>query len=247
MHVLELGDQTAGPLHQRLALVAPAIVRLVHPAQRALAHQFGQPRRGHALVQRRGAGDHRQVDRAPPLDAQPLEQRRRLRRDLVLAVAEVGELGDGGIDAEAPRLDGVAQAPAPEVVPEASQPRQLLLGEALLGLQLVGEHARLEQLALDLRQSLAPGSLEEGQLLLALAVLLLPREFAGELLEAPRRAAPDRPQLEVRQALVAFFRLAQVLLERRELLLDAHRGAFLQLQAVEQALPLVVERVEFLL
>jgi hypothetical protein len=37
------------------------------------------------------------------------------------------------------------------------------------------------------------------------------------------------------------------LLERRELLLDAHRGAFLELQPVEQAVPLVVDLPQFLL
>ncbi len=89
--------------------------------------------------------------------------------------------------------------------------------------------------------------LEHRQLLLALAVLLLPDELGRELLEAARRSPPHRPQLEIRQALVALVGPPEILLQRRELLLDAHRRAFLQLEPVEQALALVVERGQFLL
>ena len=89
--------------------------------------------------------------------------------------------------------------------------------------------------------------LELRELRLALAILLLARELGGELLEAPRSDAPERLQLEIGQALVPFPGPPEIFLERGELLLDAHRRAFLQLQPVEQAMPLVVERVQFLL
>ena len=199
------------------------------------------------LVHRLGIGDHREIDRAPALDAQALEHRRRLGGDRVLPVAEVGDLRERRVDPEPARLDRLTQPASPKVVPEAVQVREALLAELLLGLQLVGEHARLAQLALDVVEPLAARPFEDRQLLLALAVLLLAGQLAREVLEPARRRAPHGAQLEIGQALVAFVRSAEVLLEGSELLLDAHGCAFLQLEAVEQAMALVVERAQFLL
>ena len=117
----------------------------------------------------------------------------------------------------------------------------------MLGLQLVRQDPRLDELAIDVGDLRALHPFELGQLQLALAVLLLARELVRKLLEPVRRRAPDGAQLEIREALVALVRAAEVLLERGQLLLDAHRGAFLQLEAVEQPMALVVERAQLLL
>ncbi len=122
-----------------------------------------------------------------------------------------------------------------------------LAGELLLRLQLLAQHARLAQLAVDDGDALALLALEFRQLLPALAVLLLPRKFGAELLQPLAGRPPQRLELVIGEALVALFGPAEVLLERRHLLLDAHRRAFLQLQAVEQAMAIVVERSELFL
>ena len=109
------------------------------------------------------------------------------------------------------------------------------------------QHPGLDQFAIHERHAVAPGAVEIGELGLALAVLLLPREFGAELLEPLAGDAPERLQLVIREALVALVRAAEVLLERRHLLLDAHRRAFLQLEPVEQPVAIVVERREFFL
>ena len=150
-------------------------------------------------------------------------------------------------DAQLTRLDRVEQPAPPEIVPEARQRRELLPRELLLGLQLFVQHPGLDQFAIHQRHALAPGAVELGELGLALAVLLLPRELGAELLEPLAGDAPERLQPVIREALVALVRAAEVLLERRHLLLDAHRRAFLQLEAVEQAVAIVIERRELLL
>ncbi len=157
------------------------------------------------------------------------------------------DLVGGRDDAQLARLDRVEQPAPAEIVPEALQRRELLPGQLLLGLQLLAQHPGLDQFALHQRHALALGAVELGELGLALAILLLPREFGAELLEPLAGDAPERLQLEIREALVALVGAAEVLLERRHLLLDAHRRAFLQLEAVEQPVALVVERREFLL
>ena len=62
-----------------------------------------------------------------------------------------------------------------------------------------------------------------------------------------RSRTPDGAQLEIGEALVAFRRASEILLERVELLLDTHGGAFLELEPVEQPVALLVEGVQFLL
>ena len=132
-------------------------------------------------------------------------------------------------------------------MPEALQLREALSRQFLLGLQLLAQDARLGQFAFDDGDALALRALEFGQLLPALAIFLLAREFRAELLEPLAGGAPQRLELVVSEALVTFVRAPEVLLERGHLLLDAHRRAFLQLQPVEQAVTIVVERREFFL
>jgi hypothetical protein len=67
------------------------------------------------------------------------------------------------------------------------------------------------------------------------------------LIESPRARAPNGAQLEIGEALEPFVRAAEILLQRVDLLLGPHRRAFLELQPVEQAMTLVVDRSQFLL
>ncbi len=81
-------------------------------------------------------------------------------------------------------VDRLGERPAPEVIPEPAQLRETLARELLLRLQLVRQHACLGQLALERGQPLALVAFEVRQLRLAFAILLLPREFGSELLQA---------------------------------------------------------------
>src|SRR6185436_19865743 len=58
---------------------------------------------------------------------------------------------------------------------------------------------------------------------------------------------PDGPQLKIGDGLRGFLGPAEITLERGHLLFRALRRAFLELQAIEHPVALVVERIEFLL
>ena len=176
----------ATAVEQRVALLRPAVARLVHSAQRRLAGEVREPS-GASL-----SYSH---------SAQAITARFTARRPSTLSDSNTG----GGsasiaclrslrsvtiVSAESTRSALAAIASSrrrrPEVIPESSECRQPLLRELLFGLQLVRQHPGLDHSRSTSERRARFSRSNSDELLPALAVLLLLRELLGELLESLR-------------------------------------------------------------
>ena len=98
-------------------------------------------------------------------------------------VAEIRERGARDLAARFPLRDCLLEIPPAKVVPESAHGLEPFAVRRLLRLELVDEDPRLVDLAVHIIESVAPVALEFGELLLALAIFLLPRQLGGELLQ----------------------------------------------------------------